>query len=71
MTHQFEGLKARIVYPDPNQDPRNKWISAKMQKLVAHQIMLRRTGWLCHSGGRGLMRGIWASLWDDHTARTK
>ena len=70
-THLFEELKALCDHLDPEQQPRNNWISVKTWKLVADRVMLCRTGRLCQLGGRRMKINSWNSLKEDHIAQTK
>jgi hypothetical protein len=48
---------------------KNNWISEKSWQLLAHRAVLRHTGCLCQTGGRGLNCQIGISLQKDQTNR--
>jgi hypothetical protein len=49
---------------------KNGWILEESWRLIAHQVMLRRTGRLCKTGGRCLHCQIGVSLQKDRTDQT-
>jgi hypothetical protein len=70
VTGLFGKLREECKETDPKKRPWNDWISEETWRLIAHQVMLRRAGRLCQTGGRRLHRQIGAALRNDRRDRT-
>jgi hypothetical protein len=70
-TRLFGELRATCEDDAPTRQKRSNWISEESWRLIAHRVMLRRTGRLCQTGGHRMKRQIGALLRKDRADRTE